>query len=232
MDFERQLSAFQSEMTKRLDELETKISVLTDLSQTSMSLDSALLAVTSTSSLQLEPPPNPEVDWDSFASTFQTNPEDAVLEIISHIRNSLARKASTRRVIEKANNQYVDQSFQRVSTQMSATVNQRVLKNHNQLECEIAEVIQEVDKLKDHMAHEFGEIRALIAEIRQQKQAMGADGDYSLLYYRNGTQRARSIVARRTSVMRSNPPLLRGRKKSTATAKALAFTIHGTTLRD
>ena len=235
MDFERQLSAFQSEMTKRLDELETKISIITDVSQPPLPIDSSLLATASTSSIQAieAQPPAPEIDWDSFAKLFETNPEDAVLEVISVIRSSLARKASTRRVIEKANNQYVDQSFQRVSTQMSAIVNQMVLKNHNHLEGEIAEVIQEVDKLKDHMAHEFGEIWALIDDIRRQKAELESESSYPSMFFHGDSQRSRSVTAsRRAATLPRSSPRLRGRKKPSSTAKPLAFTLHGTTLCD
>ena len=238
MDFEKELSAFQSEMNARLDYLDVKISTMADMSAAVGPADqgtvgAALGSASSVGACDLPPPP--EIDWDNFAELIKSNPEDAVMDIIYYIRTSLARKASTKRLIEKANCQYVDQSFQRVSTQLTALINQKVLQNHNQLESEINDVIGEVDKLRDYMAHEFGELRLLIEEIKQQKDELEREGDYpGPVYCDSHKTKANAIKRAEASgpLRRANPPLLRMRRTVHAASKPFAFTLNGIGLRE
>ncbi|KAH0794446.1 hypothetical protein GPJ56_001739 [Histomonas meleagridis] len=213
---------FQEETNQKLDQIEAEIN-----SYSKALGISSESSVKSTSSICSDIGPPSEIDWDVFSIKVQADPDAAITEIITYLRSALAQKASSRSIIEKANCKYVDSTFQRVSTQLTAYVNQKVLNNHNQLMSEINNTIHEIDLLKEHMTHEFAEIHALINECFQEKERIQRESDLNpnYLYYH---ERQRHIINRnlvQNTMRRYSGPLLRDRKDIKKEAKSLSFTL-------
>jgi hypothetical protein len=164
------LFAMRDSMTERLNALEAQVDVIDETlhGDEAQILGADIFRQTKS----LEDVDTVQIPWGDFPDMVKERPQEAISLVIQHIRTSLSTKAMTKKLIEKANCQYVDSSFQRVSTQLTALINQRVLQNHNQLEKEINDLIHETEVLKDNMAHQFAEIRGLIQECREQKEEM------------------------------------------------------------
>ena len=95
-------------------------------------------------------------------------------QIIFIVRKKLARKASAKRLIEKANSMYVDLNFQKTSTQLTTQLYQKIQQEESAVDDEINRIDEKVDKLADKMQQDFAEIRRMIDEItrlKMEKQA-------------------------------------------------------------
>lgn len=170
------LTQFVSDAIKHLDDLDTRLMSIceytkpTPLSRGMQDEFSNTQSVTSSSSLgSTDLSTVQDIMWDDFEEEFKEDPVAATEKLINFIRFHLYNRATTKKFIEKANSQYVDTSFQRVSTQLTAHVNQAYMTNHNQIEEEIMGINQQLDSMKEQMSREFTDIKNIIAEIKQQK---------------------------------------------------------------
>lgn len=169
-----------------------------------------------------------EVDWDVLTLMIDNNPEEAIKQVINVIRGRLAKKANTKRIIEKANNQYIDSSFLRVSTQLTAKINQRVVNIHTKIQNDVQDIITEVDHLQDHMSQEFGEIRSLINQCYEKKEEAEREAMFS-----QDQKRATSSMKRNKPnvplIRRSNTPLLRSKKSGRKANSNISLALKGST---
>ena len=173
-ELEKQIEEFTHSMNFRFSDLESRLSDLIPIANSHSVIQ---LQISNMSLTQVEMPETTDdpIDWDKFSDLIQTNPEDAILDMINFLRGQLNKKASTKRLIEKANSQYVDTSFQRVSTQLTAMINQSILKNHNHLVAEISDIQLEIDDLQSTISQEFEEIKQMIADCRKTKEEVKKD---------------------------------------------------------
>ena len=184
MTLAHHLASIQEDFNRKLDELELKLINLTDTTLPPIiSIDHPLdtnQSFRSVSSIGSS-------DQDNFIEQFitdlpekfNTNAEDTFSDIILIIRRNLAKKANTKRLIEKSNSQYVDLSFQRTSTQLTALVNQKIFQEHTELEEEILNISTNLDKLKEHMIYEFNQIKDTIKEIKQIKEDLIKETEFN-----------------------------------------------------
>jgi hypothetical protein len=201
----------------RLDELEEQVSMMhSNLSGQIGLSGSCLFWSQSMSSLPMLEPISPEKEMsiDEFAAQYHENAETAVLSLVTQIRTQLATRVPTRRLIEKSNAQYVDTSFQRVSTRLTALVNQKVTARHYQLESELSSVIAEIDGLRDHVVHELADIRAIIQDCKSTMEKIRHVNEPAL----HGTQTKGRMVPRKGILRRPIAPLLRARSSVQADA--------------
>ena len=147
---EQQIDELTKSMNENINELESRANnILPNLAQPDIQPQLSSFSFDQTIDIS----PDEEIDWDIFKEMIDTNPEEAVLDVINYIRCSLNKKTSAKRLIEKANRQYVDNSFQRVATQQTAKINQSIIKNHNDIKTEIEKIKMEIDDLKDTITH-------------------------------------------------------------------------------
>jgi len=180
------LATIQEDFNRRLDELELKLISISDSTMPNLpSFESNADSISSNhSSSSMDSPLQSEfadVLMSDLPNKFESNPEEVFTDIINFVRRSLAKKASTKRLIEKANAQYVDLSFQRVSIQLTAFSNQKILQEHNNLDVEINGINSELDALKDHMESSFEEIKGMIKELVQLKEDMEQEAEMNKL---------------------------------------------------
>ncbi|OHT12280.1 hypothetical protein TRFO_17968 [Tritrichomonas foetus] len=222
---EEQIDEFLKSMNAKINDIETKAcDMLPGFSQLGAIANQSSFSSVGTI---VDIPPPQEIDWNRFGELIESNPEDAVFDLINYLRGNLARKASTKRLIEKANSQYVDSSFQRVSTQLTAMINQSILQKHNILEAEISNILLEIEDLKDEISHEFDEIRQMIVECKKQKENTKKEDIYQTTFYQ-GQQRNRY---RPNSSFNSSPsqsitkPMIRPRKMASTPMKNFSVTV-------
>ena len=227
---EQQIDEFINSMNARIAEIENKAAdVIPGFSQGNLVRQMSISSIGTNGVI----PEKQEMDWDQFNELIETNPEDAIIEMINYLRVSLERKASTKRLTEKANSSYVDSSFQRVSTQLTAMINQSILKNHNIVENEVSNIMMEIDNLKDMMSHEFDELRMMIADCKKLKETFKQkESDvYQQTYYQSQIQsrtRYRTSSSFNPIQQRQQNPrqlLLRPRKIANTPVKTFSATL-------
>jgi hypothetical protein len=168
-DLHDELDTFRTNFSVKLDELETRLNFLLPVlnpNGTPREGNSADPSSASLASVTSVAGQDSNFSIDDFAAMFAEKPEDAVIGLIGYISDRLSQRVNTKRFIEKANSQYVDTSFQRVSTHLTALISQKVLAHHDKIESEMAAVISEVDSLRDQIVHQLADIRNLIQECR------------------------------------------------------------------
>lgn len=215
------IEEFVNEMNRQLDELDSRLATIyeeitrnTPLGETGNT--TSLQSSTSVSSNGSLDGAVSSIQWDDLVDTFSISPEAAMLSLIGYSRNTLGKKSSAKKLIEKANSQYVDTSFQRVSTQLTALINQALLQNHADFETEILDVSNKLDSLKEHMTHEFAEIKNMIQEIRHQKLEMERSQAYPQFMQRQQMINTASYPNQRfqmNAALRRSAPLSKSRTK-------------------
>lgn len=150
------IAQIQEEFNKRLDDLELGLSNITE---SISDLDNAQINKDETA-----------VKKDSyFPENFPEDHSQAIDEILTGIKFSLATKSSTKKLIEKANRQYVDLGFQRASTELSASLKQMVTQEEQSIVDEINRLEEKIDNLHDQMYESFKEIRCMIDDVAKFK---------------------------------------------------------------
>jgi hypothetical protein len=214
------LASLRLSLNARLDELEQQISsiqlqVTAQLSANPSEDIPHASAVSSDSS-----PVVKDFTIDDFAAQYEENSEAALSALITEIRAQLSGRVHTKRLIEKSNSQYVDTSFQRVSTRMTALVNQKVMTRHYQLESELSSVIAAIDGLHDQVVHELADVRGLIQECRSIMEDLRGANEFAA----HGNQRGR--VSKQKGVLRKPiVPLLRARNSVQADAVQVSLSL-------
>lgn len=229
---EQQIDEFTKSMNDNINELEAKaVNILPILSQNEIPVQFSTFSLDQS----LDNSADEEIDWDKFGELIETNPEEAVLDVISYLRNSLNQKTSTKRLIEKANSQYVDSSFQRVATQQTAKINQSIIKNHNDIKTEIEKIRMEIDDLKDTITHEFDEIKQMIADCRKTRDDARNGEIYQATYPQRQYQSKGRYQNSSLAMLNQNKKqqikqiqLLRPKKAQSTTQKSFSATLTNT----
>ena len=163
------LREFESDCITRLDTLEDQVNNL--MEQYSEIPSERLSQHSSSSSLDKTLINNALQEMSSENLTHDTfNFNDSMAGIISDARETLFSKATTKKLIEKANLKYVDSSFQRFSTEITAQMTQKAIQKHQSIEETIDQIDKELTDLKERATKEFAELRAAIKEIKEVKQ--------------------------------------------------------------
>lgn len=196
------LRAFEEECNKRLDEIESHLA-----SVETQNLDNNLTV--STTDIYIDPALLEQIlSSEQFKELGQETQdfETKISNIIIDSTEILKQKASTKRMTEKANRNYVDSSFQKYSTNVSAFVNQRISEKQVSLEKEMDIIEEEIDALKERAVKEFNEIKNTIHEIKMMQQAKKEEEKEKNI----GNQtRARTMRKKTTSLLRKDAKLLR-----------------------
>ncbi|KAK8886486.1 hypothetical protein M9Y10_041949 [Tritrichomonas musculus] len=225
--FELHIEELTKSMNEKFSELESRANnVLPALSQSEIPSQFSNFSFDQTFDLSSDE----EIDWDRFKEMIDTNPEEAVLDVINYIRYSLNKKTSAKRLIEKANSQYVDSSFQRVATQQTAKINQSIIKNHNDIKTEIEKIKMEIDDLTDTITHEFDEIKQMIADCRKTREDVKNEDIYQSTYQSKGRLQNSSLTtfnqAKKQQLKQIQ--LLRPKKTINSTQKSFSATLTNT----
>ncbi|EAX90264.1 hypothetical protein TVAG_099500 [Trichomonas vaginalis G3] len=156
------IAQIQEDFNKRLDDLELG---LENVSESISELDSE----------QLNKNEINDQKGNFFPETFSDDPNKAIDEIITGIKISNSKKSSAKKLIEKANRQYVDLGFQRASTELSACLKQMVTQEEQSIEDEINRLDEKISNLHDHMKESFKELRQMIVEVAKFKAEKEAE---------------------------------------------------------
>lgn len=176
------LTKFETECNNRLDELDIDVDTLlgkasaTRSSIANTSSNSSCSSIASLEMLNLESArQNSDL---AIISDEEFDFNRSINQLIMNIRNDLKTKSSTRRLIGKVNQKFVDSSLQRFSSQVTAMVNQQVNQKHSELEEKIKQIETEIDNLKEQAQKEFAELRAAIKDIQQlQEKSTNENGN-------------------------------------------------------
>ncbi|KAK8898942.1 hypothetical protein M9Y10_001234 [Tritrichomonas musculus] len=224
---EQQIDELTKSMNENINELESRANnILPNLAQPDIQPQLSSFSFDQTIDIS----PDEEIDWDIFKEMIDTNPEEAVLDVINYIRCSLNKKTSAKRLIEKANRQYVDNSFQRVATQQTAKINQSIIKNHNDIKTEIEKIKMEIDDLKDTITHEFDEIKQMIADCRKTRDDAKNEDIYQTTYQSKGRMQSSSFsVLNQTKKQQLKQiQLLRPKRTINTTQRSFSATLTNT----
>jgi hypothetical protein len=178
------------------------------------------------SSSSLPTLPGTKFDFDVFASAYREQPDEAVQTLIYQMAEELTNRVSTKRYIEKANYQYVDNHFQRAATYLTAQVNQKVLARHHQIQSEIATLESAVDGLKDQVSRELSDMRGIIQDCRSLLIEIKHARDVALLRLSN-QQRGR-LTMRQKDLSKKPVVLLRDRKNVQADSVEVSLSLQVT----
>ena len=160
------LKDFESDCFARLDELDERLNSFLETNTTASSghispRSSASSFDKNNINIALQEISSDHLNQDCFSFN------ESIAHIISDARESLFNKATTKKLIEKANLKYVDSSFQRFSAEITAQMTQKVSQKHQQLEEEIDQIDRELTELKEKAIKEFAELRSSIKEIQE-----------------------------------------------------------------
>ena len=183
------LKEFESDCNKQLDEIEAKISQLSDKFNNSSS--EVISPISSTSSIDqtnLNKALQELSSENLVGDAFDFN--DSMAKIISEARDGLMSKSPAKKLIEKANRKYVDSLFQRFSTEITAQVIQKVVQRQSSIEDEIDQIDKELNELKENAVKEFAEMRAAIKEIKG-LQRMQIEAEIAMNARQNGQRKYR-----------------------------------------
>ena len=165
------IATIQEDFNKQLDDLELRLINLADNSQNYEKMSSRNQDADSKSAT----PSAAQTARSEYAAADEEEDSPLTIDrIIFLVRKKLAKKASAKRLIEKANSMYVDLNFQKTSTQLTTQLYQKIQQEESAVDEEINRISDKVDKLKDKMTTEFAEIRRMIDEIarlKMEKQA-------------------------------------------------------------
>ncbi|EAY12826.1 hypothetical protein TVAG_221790 [Trichomonas vaginalis G3] len=156
------IAQIQEEFNKRLDDLELGLSSITE-------------SISEVDNAQINKDEISKKIESYFPETFSDEPSKAIDEVLTAIKFSLATKSNTKKLIEKANRQYVDLGFQRASTELSASLKQMVTQEEQSIEEEITRLEQKIDKLHDQMYESFKDLRCYIDEVAKFKMEKEAE---------------------------------------------------------
>jgi hypothetical protein len=169
--------------------------------------------------------------WDEILPLFETSPQDAVSEMINYIHVRLSERVNTKRLIEKANQHYVDMSFQRLSTQLTALTNQKVLINRNDIDAQIGEFLKEIDAFRDSISHEFADIKSTIHELLREQEDVALDREFAPGLHDQQRSRLTPAMPKGNPGRNTAPSMMRARntvqKGSVQTSLELRPVKHG-----
>jgi hypothetical protein len=220
-ELQQHVASLRSALTARLDELDEQLRAIEGSAYVAAS-PSSLDEIPSNLSqdlLQLSKP----FSVDDFVSQYYDNSELALTRMIAQLRGELRGCVHTKRLIEKSNLQYVDMSFQKASTRLTALINQKVTARHHQIESELSVVMSEIDSTRELMVKELAGLRVLIQDCRSTVEEIKREKEFVAL----GTQQRSRPGLRKGGNGKVVVPLLRSRTNVQSEAVEASLALQG-----